>query len=136
MLILSSLLATNIFPIIGYSLESNQLVSDNRRVEESKETSTLDRLTESSQIQESSENSSTTDSKETTDKEESEELIKQPLENAPTYRVGLPDDPNIISIDKIFSTTYRYQHVHIGKREAIATESSREVSKRSYLVKQ
>ena len=101
-LILSSLLATNIFPIIGYSLESNQLVNDNRRVEESKETSTLDRLTESSQIQESSENSSTTDSKETTDKEESEELIKQPLENAPTYRVGLPNDPNIISIDKIF----------------------------------
>ncbi|EGP4757673.1 lectin [Enterococcus faecium] len=101
-LILSSLLATNIFPIIGYSLESNQLVNDNRRVEESKEALTLDRLTESSQIQESSENSSTTDSKETTDKEESEELIKQPLENAPTYRVGLPNDPNIISIDKIF----------------------------------
>lgn len=87
-LILSSLLATNIFPIIGYSLESNQLVNDNRRVEESKEASTLDRLTESSQIQESSENSSTTDSKETTDKEESEELIKQPLEKCPDLSSG------------------------------------------------
>ncbi len=73
-LILSSLLATNIFPIIGYSLESNQLENDNRRVEESKHTSTFDSLTESSQTQESSEDSSTTDSRETTDNVEAEEF--------------------------------------------------------------
>ncbi|MWG21619.1 hypothetical protein GQS28_14835 [Enterococcus faecium] len=41
-LILSSLLVTNIFPIIGYSLELNQLEHGNRRDEESKLTSTFD----------------------------------------------------------------------------------------------
>ncbi len=72
MLILSSLLVTNIFPIIGYSLESNQLEHGNRRDEESKLTSTFDSLIESNQTQESSEDLSISSSGETTDNVEAE----------------------------------------------------------------
>lgn len=71
-LILSSLLVTNIFPIIGYSLELNQLEHGNRRDEESKLTSTFDSLIESNQTQESSEDLSISSSGETTDNVEAE----------------------------------------------------------------
>ena len=104
MLILSSLLVTNIFPIIGYSLELNQLEHGNRRDEESKLTSTFDSLIESNQTQESSEDLSISSSGETTDNVEAEGSDKQGLEDAPISAVELPDDPNIISIDKIFQT--------------------------------
>ncbi|HFX3872794.1 TPA: L-type lectin-domain containing protein, partial [Enterococcus faecium] len=103
-LILSSLLVTNIFPIIGYSLELNQLEHGNRRDEESKLTSTFDSLIESNQTQESSEDLSISSSGETTDNVEAEGSDKQGLEDAPISAVELPDDPNIISIDKIFQT--------------------------------
>lgn len=104
MLILSSLLVTNIFPIIGYSLELNQLEHGNRRDEESKLTSTFDSLIESNQTQESSEDLSISSSGETTDNVEAEGSDKQGLEDAPISAVELPDDPNIISIDKVFQT--------------------------------
>ncbi|WP_241161901.1 MULTISPECIES: MucBP domain-containing protein [unclassified Enterococcus] len=101
-LVLSSLLAANIFPIIGYSVESNQVGNENRIVEESEPASTSESLAESSQTQGISEDPSVSNSEETTGKIESERLVKQTVGDVPIYAVGLPDDPNIISIDKIF----------------------------------
>lgn len=99
MLVLSILLTANIFPIIGYSVESNQMENEHRIVEESEPASISDSLAESSQTQESSEDSSVSNSEEATEKIESEELVKQTVGDVP---MGLPNDPNIISIDKIF----------------------------------